>query len=141
MARRKYTNRKARIEKKFSTSAKELLLKLLPKNFTPDDFSFECDGFYGPHGYVHYREWVVWDAPDYWTGEQDYSDAFFVLHNFLISHTTDWDGIGHADDAEYSGSGPIDKTPFYSPWRLGAVTRAQIIRHCRKLAAAGITWD
>ncbi|EPY1675412.1 hypothetical protein ACW9T4_004681 [Salmonella enterica subsp. enterica] len=52
-----------------------------------------------------------------------------------------WDGIGHADDAEYSGSGPIDKTPFYSPWRLGAVTRAQIIRHCRKLAAAGITWD
>ncbi|MGP8588134.1 hypothetical protein, partial [Salmonella enterica] len=99
MAKRKYSNRKARIEKKFSTSAKELLLRLVPKNFKPDDFSFECGGFCGRYGYVYYREWVVWGAPDYWTGEQDYSDAFFVLHDFLISHTTDWDGIGRAHDA------------------------------------------
>ncbi|EOF5296599.1 hypothetical protein ACK1FV_003761 [Salmonella enterica] len=139
MAKKKYTNRKARIEKKFSTTAKELLLALMPKNFTPDDFSFECDGFRGNHGYVHYREWVVWDAPDYWTGEQDYSDTFFVLHNFLITQTTDWNEIIEARDAV--GWAEIDETPFYSPWRLGDATRAQIISHCRKLAAAGVTWN
>ncbi|EBY1867538.1 hypothetical protein AVB70_21090 [Salmonella enterica subsp. enterica serovar Agama] len=142
MAKRKYSNRKARIEKKFSTSAKELLLRLVPKNFKPDDFSFECGGFCGRYGYVYYREWVVWGAPDYWTGEQDYSDAFFVLHDFLISHTTDWDGIGRAHDAVNWAPGvEVDESPFYSPWRIGDVTRAQIISHCRKLAAAGVTWN
>lgn len=44
-------------------------------------------------------------------------------------------------DAEIAGLEPIDKDPFYSPWRLGAVTRAQIIRHCRQLVKAGVTWQ
>ncbi|CAM6596131.1 hypothetical protein ENINCK431B_21175 [Enterobacter intestinihominis] len=35
MARYKFTNRKARIEKKFSKSAMELLIKLRPRSITP----------------------------------------------------------------------------------------------------------
>ncbi|ECY9928051.1 hypothetical protein ZN41_003684 [Salmonella enterica subsp. enterica] len=135
MARRKYTNRKARIEKKFSTESKRLLIALAPNQYPSESFTLD-EGY---NGDFCYSEWQVCTV-DYW-GEADSYDAFYLLHNQLILQTTDWDGIGHADDAEYSGSGPIDKTPFYSPWRLGAVTRAQIIRHCRKLAAAGITWD
>lgn len=139
--KRKYTNRKARIEKKFSKSAKDLLLALMPKSYAPGDFSIESGSIWGRHGVVYHDEWVVWDAPDYWTGEQDYSDAFFVLHNFLISHTTDWEGIGNAHDAVGWDSGvEVDESPFYSPWRIGDVTRAQIISHCRKLVAAGVTW-
>ncbi|WP_312973320.1 hypothetical protein [Atlantibacter sp.] len=139
MSRR--TNTKARIEKKFTKSAKDLLLKLMPKSYATDDFSFEVDGFLGRHGYVHYRQWVVWDSPDYWTGEQDYRDTFYALHEVLIANTTDWDGICKAHDAVGWESGiKVDESPFYSPWRLGDATRAQVISHCRKLVAASVTW-
>lgn len=138
----RYTNRKARIEKKFSTSAKKLLLQLMPKDYNPEDFSIECGHLYGRHETIYYDEWVVWDAPDYWTGEQDYQDAFFVLHGLLINHTTDWGGIGKAHDAVNWAPGvEVDESPFYSPWRIGDATRAEVISHCRKLVAAGVTWN
>lgn len=141
MTNRKYTNLKPRIEKKFSKSAKDLLLKLMPKSFALGDFSIECGHVYGRHGTLYHDEWVVWDSPDYWTGEQDYRDAFYVLHDMLITQTTDWDGIGKAHDAVgWNPSIEVDETAFYSPWRIGDVTRAQIISHCRKLVAAGVTW-
>lgn len=114
----------------------------MPGAYAPGDFSIESDSFRGSHGYVHYDEWVVWDAPDYWTGEQDYRDTFYVLHDMLISLTTDWDGIGKAHDAVgWDSDVQVDESPFYSPWRIGDVTRAQVISHCRRLAAAGVTWN
>lgn len=140
--RDRYTNRKARIEKKFSTSAKELLLKLMPTVYSPSDFSFETEYFYSRQGSFHYDEWVVWDEPDYWTGEQDYRDTFYLLHNMLITQTTDWDGIGKARDAVgWELAAEFDESPFYSPFRIGDATRAQIIRHCRQLVKAGVTWQ
>ncbi|MEG7663799.1 hypothetical protein U0D24_15635 [Hafnia paralvei] len=137
------SNKKARIEKKISKNAKELLLKLMPKNYKPADFSIEGDSFYGPHGSVYFDVCVVWDSPDYWTGEQDYYDAFYRLHEALIGKTTDWDGICKAHDAAGWGSGnQVDESPFYSPFRLGGnITRAGIIKHCRSLVKAGITWE
>ncbi|EAN1747466.1 hypothetical protein NEJ09_002478 [Salmonella enterica] len=133
--RDRYTNRKARIEKKFSTEAKKLLIALDPAQYPPESFTLE-EGY---NGDFCYSEWQVCTV-DYW-GEADSYDAFYLLHNQLIQQTTDWDGIGRADDAEIAGLEPIDKDPFYSPWRLGAVTRAQIIRHCRQLVKAGVTWQ
>lgn len=139
MSRR--TNAKARIEKKFTKTAKDLLLQLMPKTYTQDDFSFEGDRIHGLHGTVYHDVWVVWDEPDYWTGEQDYRDTFYALHEALIANTTDWDGIGKAhDDVGWEWGIKVDESPFYSPWRLGDASRAQIISHCRKLAAAGVTW-
>lgn len=139
MSRR--TNAKARIEKKFTKTAKDLLLQLMPKTYTQDDFSFEGDRIHGLYGTVYHDVWVVWDAPDYWTGERDYRDTMWVLHDALIVNTTDWEGIGKAHDAVGWESGiKVDESPFYSPWRIGDVTRAQVISHCRKLAAAGVTW-
>ncbi|EEJ7233396.1 hypothetical protein S483_001288 [Salmonella enterica subsp. salamae] len=133
--RDRYTNRKARIEKKFATEAKKLLIALDPAQYPPESFTLE-EGY---NGDFCYSEWQVCTV-DYW-GEADSDDAFYLLHSQLIQQTTDWDGIGRADDAEIAGLEPIDKDPFYSPWRLGAVTRAQIIRHCRQLVKAGVTWQ
>ncbi|EBG5293719.1 hypothetical protein FI178_01880 [Salmonella enterica subsp. enterica] len=133
--RDRYTNRKARIEKKFSTEAKKLLIALDPAQYPPESFTLE-EGY---NGDFCYSEWQVCTV-DYW-GETDGYDAFYLLHSQLIQQTTDWDGMGRADDAEIAGLEPIDKDPFYSPWRLGAVTRAQIIRHCRQLVKAGVTWQ
>lgn len=133
--RDRYTNRKARIEKKFSTESKKLLIALAPAQYPPESFTLD-EGY---NGDFCYSEWQVCTV-DYW-GEADSYDAFYLLHSQLIQQTTDWDGIGRADDAENAGLEPIDKAPFYSPWRLGAVTRAQIIRHCRQLVKAGATWQ
>lgn len=139
MSRR--TNAKARIEKKITKTAKDLLLQLMPKTYTQDDFSIEGDRIYGLHGTVYHDVWAVWDAPDYWTGERDYRDAFYALHEVLIANTTDWAGICKAHEAVGWESGiKVDESPYYSPWRLGDATRAEIISHCRKLAAAGVTW-
>lgn len=135
MSRQKFTNRKARIEKKFSTEAMRLLIALMPKQYRPEIFTLD-EGYFGG---LHYREWQVCEV-DYW-GEADSWDAFYLLHDALILHTTDWEGMGRADDAEFSGDESIDRTPFYSPWRIGDVTRAEIIRHCRRLVSAGIKWD
>lgn len=88
---------------------------------------------------MDYQEWQVCEV-DYW-GEANSWDAFYLLHDALILQTTDWEGMSRADDAEYSGETLIDRTPFYSPWRLGIVNRAQIIRHCRQLVSSGINWD
>ncbi|HDS6883412.1 hypothetical protein [Citrobacter sp. Cf224] len=135
MARYKFTNRKARIEKKFSTEAMRLLIALMPKQYTPESFTLD-EGYLGG---MDYQEWQVCEV-DYW-GEANSWDAFYLLHDALILQTTDWEGMSRADDAEYSGGSLIDRTPFYSPWRLGTVNRAQIIKHCRQLVSAGINWD
>nr|DAM52179.1 MAG TPA: hypothetical protein [Caudoviricetes sp.] len=135
MGRKKYTNLKARIEKKFSTEAMRLLIALMPKQYPPEAFTLD-EAYIGG---LWYQEWQVCTV-DYW-GEADSYDAFFLLHSALIQQTTDWDGIGNADDIEISGGEPVDKEPFYSPWRIGDVTRAEVIRHCRQLVAAGVTWQ
>lgn len=137
--KRRFTNRKARTEKKFTKNAMELLLLLMPTAYSRKDFSVESDCFTGLHGSVYYDEWVAWDSPDYWTGEQDYYDAFYLLRQGLITQTTDWDGIGRAHDAVGWDSGvEVDESPFYSPLR--GASRAQVISHCRKLVAAKVTW-
>ncbi|MDU2022081.1 MAG: hypothetical protein E6736_17790 [Leclercia adecarboxylata] len=140
MARHKFTNRKARIEKKFSKSAMDLLINLRPRSINRGDFSLEYDDFKGRHGTVYHDEWHLWDSPDYWTGERDSYDAFFVLHDNLITQTHDFEGEMDARN-KVGWDAEIDITPFCSPWRIGNVTRAQIIRHCRQLVSAGISWD
>ncbi|BBS32505.1 MULTISPECIES: hypothetical protein [Enterobacter cloacae complex] len=52
MARYKFTNRKARIEKKFSKSAMELLIQLRPRSINAADFTLEYGDFEGRHGTV-----------------------------------------------------------------------------------------
>ncbi|MBA8329794.1 hypothetical protein HVX13_07280 [Citrobacter freundii] len=140
MARHKFTNRKARIEKKFSKSAMILLIQLRPRSINRKDFSLEYGDFKGRNGTVYHDEWHLWDSPDYWTGECDSYDAFFVLHDNLIAQTHDFEGEMDARN-EVGWGAEIDITPFCSPWRIGNVTRSQIIRHCRQLVSAGINWD
>ena len=87
-----------------------------------------------------YQTWEVVTV-DYW-GEADSREAFDILHDQLITETTDWDGIGYAYDAENSTGEEIDKEQFYSPWRLShKVSRAEIIRHCRQLVKEGVKWE
>ena len=63
MARYKFTNRKARIEKKFSKSAMELLIQLRPRSINAEDFTIECGYFEGRHGTVYHDEWHLWGPP------------------------------------------------------------------------------
>ncbi|MDX6942206.1 hypothetical protein SJ220_01155 [Enterobacter hormaechei] len=140
MARYKFTNRKARIEKKFSKSAMELLIQLRPRSINAEDFTLEYGDFVGRHGTVYHDEWHLWGSADYWTGECDSYDAFFVLHDHLIMLTHDHEG--EMDALNKAGwDAEIDITPYCSPWRLGTVNRAEIIRHCRQLVSAGINLD
>lgn len=83
MSRQKFTNRKARIEKKFSTEAMRLLIALMPKQYPPVAFTLD-EGYLGG---LWFQEWQVCTV-DYW-GEADSYDAFFLLHNALIQQTTD----------------------------------------------------
>ncbi|UAN48027.1 hypothetical protein KGP17_11095 [Serratia sp. JSRIV001] len=135
MSKRRYDNRKARIEKKFSTEAMRLLIALMPRQYPADAFELEW-------GYSN-DEWTV-TTVDYW-GEADSYDAFYLLHRSLIDQTTDWAGMGNAlDAAGWVGDEreKVDESPFYSPWRLGGeITRSVIIRHCRQLVKAGVSWE
>lgn len=132
----KHTHTKARIEKKFSKNAKELLLALFP-SLAGKEFSVECDTFRSYHGTVYHDQHVVWFGPDYW-GESDYMDCEFLLYSWLIDNTTDFEGIMKLQE-EAGWCEPVDETPFYSPW-LGA-SRAEIISHCRDLVKAGVTLE
>ncbi|WP_313396643.1 hypothetical protein [Atlantibacter hermannii] len=134
MSRHSHTT--ARIEKKISKTAKELLIALFP-SLVGNEFSLESDSFKSYHGTVYHDEWVIWFGPDYW-GEWDESSCYFQLYSWLIDNTTDFDGIMKAhEEADWSVS--IDETPFYSPWR--GASRAEIISHCRDLVRAGVTLD
>lgn len=139
MSKRRYDNRKARIEKKFSTEAMRLLMALMPCQYPAD--AFDLDRGYSNR--LHYDEWAV-TTVDYW-GEADSYDAFYLLHRDLINQTTDWKGIVRAHDAagDWSeGAKRVDESPYYSPWRLGGeITRSVIIRHCRQLVKAGVAWE
>ncbi|MGR4047882.1 hypothetical protein [Kosakonia cowanii] len=53
MARQKFTNRKARIEKKFSTEAMRLLIALMPKQYPPEAFTLD-EGYLGG---LWFHEW------------------------------------------------------------------------------------
>ena len=55
----KHSNTKARIEKKFSKNAKELLIALFP-SLAGNEFSLESNSFNSYHGTVYHDEWVVW---------------------------------------------------------------------------------
>lgn len=138
MSKRRYDNRKARIEKKFSTEAMRLLIALMPRQYPADAFDLDC-------GYslrLHYDEWAV-TTVDYW-GEADSYDAFYLLHRSLIDQTTDWEGIMNLHEAAGWGEGKeiVDESPYYSPWRMGGeITRSVIIRHCRQLVKAGVCWE
>ncbi len=57
MAHNKFTNRKARIVKKFSKSAMRLLIQLRPRSINREDFSMEYIDFKGRHGTVYLDEW------------------------------------------------------------------------------------
>lgn len=136
MAKHRHTS--ARIEKKVSKVAKELLLALYP-SLRGNEFSIEIDSFESYRGRVWHEQHVVWFGPDYY-GESDYQDCEWLLYSWLIDHTTDWEGIGKAHDAV--GWDPrieVDETPFYSPWR--GAGRASIISHCRDLVKAGVTLE
>ena len=94
---RRYSNSKARIEKKVSKVAKELLLALYP-SLHGNEFSIESDSFRSYRGTVWHDQHVVWFGPDHY-GESDYQDCEWLLYSWLIDNTTDWDGIGKAHDA------------------------------------------
>ncbi|CZW71700.1 hypothetical protein ACTJNB_22515 [Enterobacter hormaechei] len=134
----KHSNTKARIEKKFSKNAKELLIALFP-SLAGNEFSLESNSFNSYHGTVYHDEWVVWFGPDYY-GESDYQDCEWLLYSWLIDNTTDWEGMGKAHDAVgWDPDIDVDESPFYSPWR--GASRSEIISHCRDLARAGITLE
>ncbi|WP_343552158.1 hypothetical protein [Pantoea sp.] len=137
---KRHTNRKARIEKKLSKQAMELLIQLLPNTCKREDFSLEYDTFDGPRGLVYHEDWCMNFGPDYW-GECDATSAFFYLHDHLITRTTDWEGEMKAREEHGWERDDFDCSPYYSPWRLGDITRGQIIGHCRRLVKAGITWE
>lgn len=136
MKERPYDNRKARIEKKFSTEAMRLLMALMPRQYPADAFEMGC----GYECRLDFDQWQV-TTVDYW-GEADSYDAFYLLHDALILQTTDWDGMGKAHDAAgWENYNFFDESPFYSPWRIGDVTRREIITHCRQLVKAGVCWE
>lgn len=134
MKERPYDNRKARIEKKFSTEAMRLLIALMPRQYPADAFEMGWDYEFG------FDQWQV-TTFDYWEGA-DIFDSFYLLHDALILQTTDWDGISKAHDAAgWENYDSVDESPFYSPWRIGDVTRREIITHCRQLVKAGVCWE
>lgn len=134
----KYSNTKARIEKKFSKNAKELLLSLFP-SLHGNDFTVESDSFESYRGRVWHEQHVVWFGPDYW-GEWDDSECYWTLYSWLIDNTTDFEGIMNAHDAVgWDLEAVVDESPFYSPWR--GASRAEIISHCRDLVRAGVTLE
>ena len=69
----RYSNTTARIEKKFSKVAKELLLALY-SSLRGNDFSIESDSFQSYRGRVWHEQHVVWFGPDYY-GECDYQEC------------------------------------------------------------------
>lgn len=136
MAKHRHTT--ARIEKKVSKTAKELLLALYP-SLRGNEFSIESDSFESYRGRVWHDQHVVWFGPDYY-GESDYQDCEWLLYSWLIKNTTDWEGICKAHDAVgWDPKIKVDETPFYSPWR--DASRAEIISHCRDLVKAGVTLE
>ncbi|HBQ2248249.1 hypothetical protein [Klebsiella pneumoniae] len=138
MKRGRYTNEKPRIEKKINTAAMNILISLMPRQYRREAWSRGEGMIYS--NCVWYQTWEVVTV-DYW-GEADSREAFDILHDQLITETTDWDGIGYAYDAENSTGEEIDKEQFYSPWRLSnKVGRAEIIQHCRQLVKEGVKWE
>lgn len=132
----RYSNTKARIEKKFSKTAKELLLALYP-SLRGNEFSVEGESFKSYRGTVWHETHVVWFGPDYW-GEWDDSECYWLLYSWLIDNTTDFEGMSKAE--EENGWQPgADLEPYYSPWR--SASRAEIISHCRDLVKAGVTLE
>lgn len=132
----KHSHTKARIEKKFSKNAKELLIALFP-SLAGNEFSLEGDSFKSYHGRVWYDVHAVWFGPDYY-GEDDYSDCYWLLYSWLIDNTTDFEGMSKAEEENDWEEG-INLEPFYSPWR--GASRAEIISHCRDLVRAGVTLE
>lgn len=132
----RYSNTKARIEKKLSKSAKELLIALFP-SLAGNEFSLESDSFESYHGTVYHDEWVIWFGPDYW-GEYDEYSCYFQLYSWLIDNTTDFEGMSKAEEENDWKEG-TNLEPFYSPWR--GASRAEIISHCRELVRAGVTLE
>ncbi|MBU9979665.1 hypothetical protein KTP48_13045 [Proteus mirabilis] len=118
-----YSNRKSRIEKKITKRAMELLLKLSPNYYGKGDFYLDeeqCEWYCGKTDYY---------------GEFDAYDAFYELHKNLIIQTTDWKGGYEAEENNE------DKTPYYSPWRIGGkIGRKEVISHCHRLAKTGVVW-
>lgn len=132
----KHSHTTARIEKKFSTTAKCLLLSLYP-SLHSNVFTVEDDDFQSYRGRVWHHQHVVWFGPDYW-GEDDYQDCYWLLYSWLIDNTTDWQGMSEAQEA-IGWRQQADLTPFYSPWR--GASRAAIISHCRDLVRAGVVLE
>ncbi|HHN5367031.1 TPA: hypothetical protein ACQ8UR_003900 [Escherichia coli] len=130
----RHSHSTARIEKKISKTAKDLLIALFP-HFQGHAFSLEEGDTEGYHGRIYYKEWHVWFGPEYWTGEYDSEDCYWILRSWLIDNTTDYEGIAKAqEDAGWCT--PFDETSFYSPWR--GASRAEIISHCRDLVRSGV---
>lgn len=133
----KHSNTKARIEKKFSKNAKELLIALFP-HFKETHFSLEEGYDEGYRGRMFYQEWNVWFGPDYWEGDYESEGCYWVLYSWLIDNTTDFEGMSKAEEENDWEEG-TNLEPFYSPWR--GASRVEIISHCRDLVRAGVTLE
>lgn len=132
----RHSHTKARIEKKISKNAKELLVALFP-SLAGNEFSLESDSFESYRGRVWHEQHAVWFGPDYY-GEDDYSDCYWLLYSWLIDNTTDFEGMSKAEE-ENGWKGGVNLEPFYSPWR--GASRDEIISHCRDLVRAGVTLE
>ncbi|MGZ0749849.1 hypothetical protein [Kluyvera sichuanensis] len=132
----RHSHTKARIEKKFSKNATELLIALFP-SLAGNEFSLEGDYFESYRGTVWYEQHTVWFGPDYY-GEEDYSDCLWLLCSWLIDNTTDFEGMCKAEEENGWKEG-TNLEPFYSPWR--GANRSEIISHCRDLVRAGVTLE
>ena len=130
------TNKKARIEKKISKTAKDLLLALYP-SLRGNNFTIESDSFESHRGRVWHEQHVVWFGPDYW-GEWDESECYWLLYSWLIDNTTDFEGMSKAEEENDWQEG-TNLEPFNSPWR--GSSRAEVISHCRDLVRAGVTLE
>lgn len=133
----KHSNTKARIEKKISKIAKDLLISLFP-HFEESHFSLEEDCGEDSRGRVFYQEWHVWFGPDYWEGDYESESCYWVLYSWLIDNTTDFEGMSKAEEENDWQEG-TNLEPFYSPWR--GANRSEIISHCRDLVRAGVTLE
>ncbi|MCL6745085.1 hypothetical protein [Kosakonia sp. R1.Fl] len=133
----KHSHTTARLEKKVSKNAKELLLALFP-HFKAKDFSLEEGDFTGYRGDVFHQQWHVWFGPDYFYGDYDSEDCYWILYSWLIDNTTDFEGMSAAQE-ENDWQEDTDLEPFYSPWR--GASRAEVISHCRDLVKAGVTLE
>jgi len=79
---------KPKTDKKFSTQAKDLLIRFY--GFRDTSFSLEPDYQNDANGFV----WTYWTAPCYWYGESDEFPALYKLREAAWDAHTEWNEHG-----------------------------------------------